>query len=62
MPQLRFNNKKETEQKWHPWESSKAKATADQKEHKGLFHICPKNILIIPKTLGQIFCGLMRQK
>ncbi len=22
----------------------------------------PKNILIIPKTFGQIFCGLMRQK
>ncbi len=39
-----------------------AKPTADQKEHKGLSHICQKNILIIPKTFGQIFCGLMRQK
>ncbi len=41
---------------------SKAKAIADQKEHKGPSHICQKNILIIPKTFGQIFCGLMRQK
>ncbi len=49
-------------QKRHPWESSKAKATADQKEHKGSSHICQKNILIIPKTFGQIFCGLMWQK
>ncbi len=39
---------------------SKAEATSDQKEHK-VSHL-PKNILIIPKTFGQIFCGLMRQK
>ncbi len=56
------STKKETGQKWHPWESSEAKATADQKEHKGSSHICQKNILIIPKTFGQIFCGLMRKK
>ncbi len=30
--------------------------------NKGSSHICQKNILIIPKTFGQIFCGLMRQK
>ncbi len=41
---------------------SKAKATAGQKEHKGSSHICQKNILIIHKNFGQIFCGLMRQK
>ncbi len=29
-------------QKRHPWESSKAKATADQKEYKGSSHICQK--------------------
>ncbi len=34
------SDKNETGQKRHPWESSKAKATADQKEHKGLSHIC----------------------
>ncbi len=39
---IAFNNKKETGQKQHPWESSKAKATADQKEHKGSSHICQK--------------------
>ncbi len=65
LPRLRscswFNNKKETVQKRHPWESSKTKATTDQKEHKDSSHIC-QNILIIPKTFGQLFCGLMRQK
>ena len=34
-----FNNMKETVQKWHLWESSKAKTIADQKEHKGPSHI-----------------------
>ncbi len=43
-------------------ESSKAKATADQKRTQRLVSHLPKNILIIPKTFGQIFCGLMRQK
>ncbi len=32
------------------------------KNNKGSSHICQKNILIIPKTFGQIFCGLMRQQ
>ncbi len=40
---------------------SKAKANADQKEQR-LVSYLPKNILIIPKIFGQIFCGLMRQK
>ncbi len=37
-------------------QSSKAKKTQRLVSH------LPKNMLIIPKTFGQIFCGLMRQK
>lgn len=29
-------------QKWHAWQSSKVKASADQKEHKGSSHFCQK--------------------
>lgn len=53
----------------------KDRTTADQKEHRGRFLIylnLPqinqltkqknlKNILIIPKIFGRIFCGLTRQ-
>ncbi len=59
---LWFSNKKKTGQKRHPWECSKAKAIADQKRTQRLVSHLPKNILIIPKTFRQIFCGLMRQK
>ncbi len=40
-------------QKWHPWESSKAKATADQKEHKSSSHICQKISWLSPILLGK---------
>ncbi len=33
-----------------------------QKKTQRLVSHLPKNMLIIPKTFGQIFCGLMRQK
>ena len=38
--------KKETRQNLQPRESSKAESAADQKEHKGLFHFCPKKKLL----------------
>ncbi len=43
LPQLRsvfMIQQKETGQKRPPWQSSMAKATADQKEHKGLKKAC----------------------
>ncbi len=43
-------------------ESSQAKATADQKEHKSSSHIYLKIYWFSPKTFGQIIYGLMRQK
>ena len=57
-----FNNMKETGQKWHPWESSKAKTTADQKE-RPISHLS-QNILMIPiiSPFGKILCGLTKQK
>ncbi len=39
--------------KRHPWESSKAKATADQKEHKGSSHICQKISWLSQRLLGK---------
>ncbi len=44
---------RETGQKQHPWEISKAKATADQKEHKGSSHICQKISWLSPRLLGK---------
>ncbi len=38
----RITEAKETGQKRHPWESSKAKASADQNIQKGLSHVCQK--------------------
>ncbi len=38
------------------------KATAEKKNTKARLIFAKINILIIPKTFGQIFCGLMRQK
>ncbi len=48
-----FNNKKKTGQKRHPWKSSEAKATADQKEHKSSSHICQKISWLSPRLLGK---------
>ncbi len=39
--------------KRHPWESSKAKATADQKEHKGLSKTCQKKSWLSPRLLDK---------
>lgn len=39
--------KVQTEQKWQPWESSKVKSTAGQKEHKGSSH---RNVSFLLET------------
>lgn len=44
-----WHDKKHIGQKWHPWESLKAKTTADQKEQACLT-FAKKDILKIPKT------------
>lgn len=42
-------------------EGHREEATADQKEQRLVSHF-PKNILMMPKTFGLIFCGLTRHK
>lgn len=44
---------------------SKFKTTADQSPtstHKDQSQHLPKYVLMIPKTFGKLFCGLIRQK
>ncbi len=41
--------------------ASRQKSLLTKKTQRLVSHL-PKNILIIPKTFGQIFCGLMRHK
>lgn len=48
------NPEHDTGQKCRPWNSSKGKSTAHQKEHQG--SKCQNT------SLGQIFCGLMKDK
>ncbi len=45
------------------WSQSRhLSATSETRGTQRLVSHLPKHILIIPKTFGQIFCGLMRQK
>lgn len=55
-----FNNKKETGPEWHPWESSKAKTTADQKEQKRSSRICQNTSWWSSRP--KIFCGQTKEK
>lgn len=43
--------KVQTEQKRQPWESSKVKSTAEQKEHKGSSHFCQETTPSSPRRL-----------
>lgn len=57
---LWFTNKKETGPEWHPWESSKAKTTADQKEQKHSSRICQNTSWWSSRP--KIFCGQTKEK
>lgn len=55
------NNKEETGQRWHPWESCEDKTTDGHKEHEEFSHVSQKQ-LDVHKTFCRVLSWLMGQR